>query len=573
MGKLSFSGPWDEGPVDSQWSRRMVEVFAVAVLGASAEIPAGGYFSLAKIIIILLLVIPWLLVAPWIQKDAKRLHALHELWSGSVVAAGAVGVLLWLVIPYYIVGLLAYVFLAAASIVAYLVYRDSKVDEEHKILRPENFASLLKRNRAPEVEVVRKLNIYGSDAKIILPPNPETTPALVIESFNLLQDLLFEVLQCRVSEIDLMPAGQETQVRRVIDGVVSKAPSMPLASSEAIIQYLKPIAGLKADERRRPQEGRFSVDLAGKPVDIMVATAGTTDGQRLQLRVTAEAIRTDIDTLGMSKEVVESVRRINASPHGLIIVSGKHGMGVTSTLYSLLRAHDAFVQHLVTLEQDALVDLENITQNEYHDPAKLPDMLASAVRRDPNVVMVDRCPDAATAEIICQAAESKLVLLGVHAPDSFSAMTKWLQRGGNVETAMKDLLAVTCQVLLRKLCLGCREAYRPDPQLLVKANVTAEHIDRFYRPPTRPVVDEKGRPIICPACQGSGYVGRVAAFELLEVTDEVRQAVIRNASQTEIKKICRRNRMLYLQEQALRKVIEGDTSVQEVLRVSQEQKK
>jgi type II secretory ATPase GspE/PulE/Tfp pilus assembly ATPase PilB-like protein len=165
------------------------------------------------------------------------------------------------------------------------------------------------------------------------------------------------------------------------------------------------------------------------------------------------------------------------------------------------------------------------------------------------------------------------VLLGMHAGDTFVALARWVKVCADRVAAMEHLRAVLCQVLLRKLCTNCREAYTPDPQILAKANLTTQTIGKFFRPPTVPLTDEKGHPIICPACQGSGYLGRTAAFELLEVTDEVREAVARRAPLTEIKAACRKNKMMYLQEQALRKVIEGETSVQEILRVSQPPKK
>ena len=128
-------------------------------------------------------------------------------------------------------------------------------------------------------------------------------------------------------------------------------------------------------------------------------------------------------------------------------------------------------------------------------------------------------------------------------------------------------------MLIRKLCPSCREAYKPDPALLAKANLPAQKIVNFYRPPSRPAVDEKGRPIICNTCQGSGYFGRTAVFELLEMTGELRQLVAAGGPLTQVQASCRKNKMLYLQEQALRKVVEGLTSIQEVLRVTQQGKK
>jgi type II secretory ATPase GspE/PulE/Tfp pilus assembly ATPase PilB-like protein len=269
--------------------------------------------------------------------------------------------------------------------------------------------------------------------------------------------------------------------------------------------------------------------------------------------------------------MLQRLREISGRGQGLILVSGRPGTGVTSTLYSLLREQDAFIKQLVTLEQQVEVDLENITQNKYANAADLPGRLASALRLDPDVVMVDECENEKAAATINEAAQRILILLGVKAADTFQALAKWVKLAG--PEGMNSLQAVLCQVLVRKLCPECREAYTPDPSMLAKANLPSKKIERFYRPPTKPLTDEKGNEIVCHACRGTGYIGRTAVFELLEVTDEIRQLVATGQSVSQIKAACRKNKMLYLQEQALRKVIQGVTSVQEVVRVSQKPQK
>ena len=270
--------------------------------------------------------------------------------------------------------------------------------------------------------------------------------------------------------------------------------------------------------------------------------------------------------------MLASVRKL-ATGTGIILVSGPPRNGVTSTLYSLLREQDAYVKQLVALEAKVVSDLENVTQHAYGPDDKLAEMLAPAIRHDPDVIMVDQCPDEQTASLIVDAAENKLVLVGMGARDSFSALGKWARICGDAKAAVANLRATLCQVLLRKICQRCREPYHPDPQLLAKANIPADKVGNFFRPPGKPPVDDKGVPIICSACQGTGYLGRTGAFELLEITDEIRRMVIGGSTLREIKAACRKNKMLYLQEQALRKVIAGHTSVKEVLRVSQRSKK
>jgi type II secretory ATPase GspE/PulE/Tfp pilus assembly ATPase PilB-like protein len=334
---------------------------------------------------------------------------------------------------------------------------------------------------------------------------------------------------------------------------------------------LKPLAGLDPKDYRRPQQGEFSVDFGSKRMDIAMATAGTTGGQRMHFKILQEVIHQKIEELGISEDVLKAIRALSQTP-GLLIVSGRPGSGVTSTMYSVLREHDAFMKQLVTLEAKPAIPLENITQNAYGDPQRLPETLANALRRDPDVIMVDHCPDAQTAGLILQGAAEKSVILGLEAEDSFTALAKWAKLCGSANAAVEHLGGVLCQLLLRKLCTTCKEPYRPDPQMLAKANLPAS-IDKFFRPPTLQPVDEKGRPIICSACQGSGYFERTGVFELLLITPEIRQVVAAGANLRDIKSAARKAKMLYLQEQALRKVIAGVTSIQEVLRVSQPAKK
>jgi len=551
--------------------------FAAALppLAAAAVPPVGGYFSILKIVVMLVLAAPWLAAAPWVHRDAKRVGGSQGLWSALVLGCGGVGLLIWLLVPYYIVGLLLYVVLAAGTLGAYVAYRNPKVDPKQRVLTSAHFASLFRgrKKKQEELAVLAKVKLYDAHTKVVLPPEAYRSTEQEIHTYNLVQDLLHDVIWRRASEAELVPAGEMARARYVIDGVPVNGPTMPLAESEAIIQYLKGPAGMDVAERRRPQEGRISVDLAEGHTDVAVSTAGTTGGQRMLFRVVAEVVKTDIEKLGMSDDVLARVRELNKARHGLILVSAKPRNGLTSTLYALLRDHDVFIQQVVTLEAEPVVDLENVTQRAYGQPAALPETLAAALRRDPDVVMVDQCLDAQSAELITEAADRKLLLVGMPAPDSFTALAKWIKVRGDTAAAVRPLRAVLCQVLLRTLCMGCKEAYTPDPQLLAKANIPAGAVERFYRPPTAPLTDPKGHPIVCPSCQGTGYRGRTAAFELLEVTDEVRQLVLGQASLGQIKAACRKSRMLYLQEQALRKVIQGVTSVQEVIRVSQQAKK
>jgi type II secretory ATPase GspE/PulE/Tfp pilus assembly ATPase PilB-like protein len=534
---------------------------------AMAVLEPGFYVSPIKLAGMLVLLAPWLYLAPWVEKDARKVHSPGSLWGLTVLGVGALSVLIWLVVPVYILGLLVFVLLTYGALLGYAMHRDQRVEPEERVLTRQRLTALVRHEKPQPIQPRTQLKLYRQANRIVLPPGPDADPELLM-AYNAAQDLLHDLVWRRAGEATLTPTGNEAKLRFIIDGVPVDRPSLKLSQSEGVIQYLKDIGGMDVADRRRPQAGKIAVDATGQQVEIELRSAGTTGGQRMQFRVVQEFVRTKLDTLGMSEDTLGRIMEVNKSGPGLIIVSGRSGSGVTSTLYSLLREFDAFMQQLVTLEQKPAVDLDNIHQQTYASE-KLPQTLSALLRRDPDVVMVDQCRDSETAQVIVTAAQEKSLLLGMRADDTFSALAKWVQLVGNPEAAVTDLKALLCQMLLRKLCPSCREPYRPDPQMLAKANLSGQNIDRFYRPPSTPVVDEKGNPIICSTCQGMGYVDRTAVFELLQMTDDLRGAIIKGASLSQIKAIARKSKTLYLQEMALQKVIEGATSVQELIRVTQ----
>ncbi len=542
-----------------------MDLFATITLGAVPD--PGGYFFAVKVIVILAFILPWLWVATWINKDTVRVHTSQLLWSVLILLFGALSVFIWLMVPLYAVGLIVYLLVTSAVTAAYVVHRNKRVVATGKVLTAEHLRNFFASAGKPKVvEVVQHIKIYDSRGRPVFASSEG--PAEKLEAYNLAQDFLNDVILFRAEDIDMTPAGGQAAVRFVVDGVLQRRPVLDHAEAEAVIDFIKGIAGMDVADTRRPQTGKIGVEAGAVTTDMNVTTAGTTQGQRMQIKVVLEAVRTDLGGLGMNEDIRARLEEINAADNGLTLVSGAKASGVTSTLYSLLRRHDAFIKQLVTLELQSTVDLENVTQYRCRDQAEVAGRLASILRRDPDVVMVGDCRTSQAADLICEAAMEKNVLLGSAAPSALAALAKWVKVVGNADKAMTPLKVVTCQMLLRKLCPNCKEAYGPPRDMLAKLNLPAEKINKFYRPPTKPLVDEKGNPFICPTCRGTGYYGRTGAFELLEVTDEIRELVTQNAPLSRIKAACRKNKMLYLQEQALRKVIAGVTSIEEVIRVS-----
>jgi len=503
-----------------------------------------------------------------VDKDARLARMPQAMWTGLLLGGGVAGLLIWLLVPMYLVGLGVFVVLVAAVGATYVMQRNAHVLPSARVLTAEHLRSLFQQRKETAVKVQTRLKLYDHSGRPALPPVDGDIEEK--NTYNLAQELLYDLIWRRASEAVLGTAPNATTPKYVIDGVVVPREPMERADAASVIDYLKRVAGMDLEDKRRPQTGKLVVDLAGQPIDINVATAGSVSGQKIQFKIVQESVRTHLGELGMSPGTLKQVQETNTRPKGLIIVSSRPRNGMTSTLYSLLRDNDAYIKQLVSVEEDPEVDLENITQKTYKGPPDLPGVLAGVMRRDPDVVMVDKCPDQAAAKEVLAAAREKKVLLGLHAGDSFIALAKWAKLVGDVGAAVAPLQAVLCQSLLRKLCPACREAYRPNAEMLRKANLPADKPATFYRPPTKPLTDEKGNPIICATCQGIGYLGRTAAFELLEMDEALRKLVVDGANLTQIKAAARKNKMIYLQEQALGLVMQGVTSIQEVIRVSRD---
>ena len=279
-----------------------------------------------------------------------------------------------------------------------------------------------------------------------------------------------------------------------------------------------------------------------------------------------------MDDLRLPAEDLKRIQTLAQEKSGLVVVTGGRDSGTTTTLYALLKSHDAYVQHIHSIETRPMTELENVTQHRpklTHGKVDIAGTLRSVLRGDPGVVLVEPATDAPTLQMLLQAAQGRRkAYAGMSCTGAFTALAEVMTLAGDPELVARSLKGLIAQKLLRKLCPSCREAYPPDAQLLKRLNLPVEKIKQFYRPPSKPLVDEKGKPIICSTCGGTGYFGRVGAFEVLMITDEIRDLIKQDAGISQIRAACRKKRILYLQEQALRRAIEGLTSVNEVVRIS-----
>jgi type II secretory ATPase GspE/PulE/Tfp pilus assembly ATPase PilB-like protein len=272
----------------------------------------------------------------------------------------------------------------------------------------------------------------------------------------------------------------------------------------------------------------------------------------------------------MREKLREAIRALVTQPHGLFIVCGPTGAGKSTTLYACLAEIDRYQKNVITVENPVEYHISNVTQIEVNPKAgkTFASELRSILRQDPDVIYVGEVRDDETAEIACQAAQTgHMVFTTLHANDTVTALGRLLDLGVQPFMVASSVSAVLGQRLVRVLCPKCKVRYKPNPEMLRKANLPADKIKAFCRPP-RPEDSGDQPPPVCAYCMGTGYRDRTGIFELLVVTDGIRELIKDNPNLDAIRQEAVKGGMIYLQQDGMRLVIEGQTSIDELLRVS-----
>ena len=534
------------------------------------------HFSIFKIVTVLLVFVAWTFASQWVDRDADRVKTKREMWNSVVLAGGLGGVAIMILLPWKLqafwLGLAFWIILAAGALIAYVVHRNGRLAPGNHVMTMGHMKRViagLKGNKDKKTDKGIRVKMLGPDRKPIeKPTDPQES-----DEFDATQDFLFDILWKRASDVDVLIGDEAVRVIYKIDGVAfEQENSLDREGSEQVLSFLKRASGLNAEEKRRPQTGRISVGLLGggeKPSGLDVRTSGSTKGERLRLKLNRISTLLKAEELGFDEKRLAKFKELTSLDTGLVLFAGPAESGITTTEYATLRSHDAYLQNVYSLETKAMMTLDNITQQMHKgvsDEVSYPRTLQTVLRREPDIVLVDQCEDRETAQIAARAAVEKKIYMTIRASSTFDAVARLIALVEDPKAVAKGLVGVVGQRLLRVLCNACREAYQPDEQLLRKANLPVDKIEHFYRPPSEAILDKKGREIICQTCQNSRYVGRTGVFELLMISDEMRNLIAGGASANRIKAQARSEKMRYLQEEGLLKVITGVTSMAEVMR-------
>jgi len=392
--------------------------------------------------------------------------------------------------------------------------------------------------------------------------------------------LMFQAVKERASDIHIEPGEKDVVVRYRIDGVLRESKRADRKFLPTVIARVKIMAGLNIAEKRLPQDGRIRRKIAGKDIDMRVATVPTATGERVTIRLLdRSSVMLGLADIGFAADQLDLMEELIQRPHGVLLVTGPTGSGKTTTLYACLSRINSPDLNILTIEDPVEYQLEGISQTQVNAKIDLTFAtgLRSFLRHDPDVIMVGEIRDRETAEIAIQASlTGHLVLSTVHTNDAAGAVTRLVDMGVEPFLVASSVIGLVAQRLVRRVCPECRQLITPTPESLLTLGVEPQ---RFFDGGYTPIACKGMHPMPrgkvyraagCPSCQKTGYQGRSAIYELLLLNDELRTMALKNSDSQAMKRAAIRNGMRTLRLDGANKVFAGVTTIEEVMMVTAE---
>jgi type IV pilus assembly protein PilB len=377
---------------------------------------------------------------------------------------------------------------------------------------------------------------------------------------KLLNLILLHAIKEHTSDIHFEPFENEFKVRYRVDGILYEMQSPPLHLALPLISRIKVMANLDIAETRVPQDGRILLSVGGRPVDLRVSTLPNIYGESVVLRVLDRSVVSlDLDRLGLRDDEIRMVKQLIDLPHGIIIVTGPTGSGKTTTLYACLSYLNDIKWKIITTEDPVEYEIDGLIQCQINEDIGVTyaNLLRSILRQDPDVILVGEVRDLETAEIAVESSMTgHIVFSTLHTNDAPSAITRLLDLGVEPFLICATLEAIIAQRLVRRICTKCKQEIQPTEEMLMELNLTPE--------------DVRGKKFCwgkgCPACNNTGYKGRMAIFEIMLITERIRELIMQYASTDAFRQVAREQGMRTLRESGLLAIYDGHTTVEEVVR-------
>ncbi len=379
-------------------------------------------------------------------------------------------------------------------------------------------------------------------------------------------------VKSRASDIHIEPLEDHTRVRYRIDGILQEKLVLPKKTHDAVVSRVKILAELKIDERRVPQDGRFTFKVEDQEVDLRVSTLPTVDGEKIVMRLLRKS--SNVPTLaqlgfrGMALKNIEDSIKV---PHGIVLITGPTGSGKTTTLYSVLHALNTPKVNIVTLEDPVEYQIDGVNQVQINPKAGLTFAtgLRSFLRQDPNIIMVGEIRDNETADLAIQASlTGHLVFATLHTNSAAGALPRLLDMQAEPFLLASSMTCVLAQRVLRQVCSNCKEAYTPDPATVTELKRVLGPIYETYVQKSNGEVPKLYRGRKCEVCGDSGYKGRLGIFEVLKITEKIGKLILGRSPASEIENLAVTDGMLLMEQDGYVKALDGLTTLEEVMRVA-----
>jgi type II secretory ATPase GspE/PulE/Tfp pilus assembly ATPase PilB-like protein len=533
-----------------------------------------------KPLLLLVPFVPWAwLVSKVLDKHAARFFLARNTWNMVHLIIGLVAVLVAISLPMkteasFWVGWGIMIILLTADIVVFaqVTNKDERVPAEFRLrVSLDSIRQAQAKREEAKKQGAVELVLKGPDKTAVVPPagdSPEFATRVAAEA------LFIKGLGARASQIDLAPVGKDNMysVSFLVDGI--RMPPEPLAGADAvrIMDFWKGIGKLDLADRRKKLVGDITVEKGDTRKKVRLTSIGAQAGMRLAMLMDPEAsVKRKPADLGLLEPQMAELKKLVEDAHGVVILSAPLDNGRTTSLYSIVKMHDAYTKNVQTIEIDVQDALEGIRQNKFDpqaDGAEFSTLVRSILRRDPDVVGVAELPDPNTAKEIARADQERTrTYVSLRADNSLEAIRMWMKAAGDADVGSKCLRGAVSQKLLRKLCVNCRVAYQPSPDMVKKMGLPPDKIKQLFKKGGQVLI--KNKPEICPVCGGVGYIGQEGVFEVFPLGEAERKFIKAN-DWNGLKVEFRKRGLPTVQQTALRKAIDGITSVEEVMRITGE---
>ncbi len=538
----------------------------------------GGYLNWIKLLLLWLVYLAWVRTNDWVSRDSQRVGVPYSIWTSVMffpfflALFGAA-----LTLPMFAVSfplcLLAYLVPA----IVYVVVRNQRLELHERVLTPSHLrhvmAELLGRlgvkvsaQAKAAHEKGAPVNLVALGAKDESQNQANMIAARQSRAYVPAKGLIAAAVDNRAEKIMMDFTAQEVTTRYLVDGVWHEADNHDREEGDGILSVLKTLAALQPQERRGRQQGKLKVEYNGQKLICAITSQGTQTGERVLCGLSAQKIAfKTLAELGMREKMIERWKALMLEHHGFLLVSAMPSGGLSTTLNVSLRSTDRLLRDFIVVEDqaDKLEETENVDPITYNAAAgETPDaILDNVLRKQPDVLVVPDLVNAATVKRLCEAAEEDHLIFGcIRAKEAVEALLRVLLLKVPAKSFAPVVRGVLCQRLIRKLCEACKEEYVPPPQLLAKLGIPQGRVEKLFRHPENPEKE-------CTQCQGIGYVGRTSIYELLTVEETVRDALLAQPKLEILRAVARKAGHTTLQEEGLAKVVQGITSLPELMRV------